>query len=170
MKSISVGDANLRECARCGGLWVDVESFERIIAEREQQSALLGSASILPKKEGGAKEPGRVRYVPCPECGQLMNRVNFARCSGVIVDVCKGHGTWFDCDELSRIVEFIRGGGLDASRAREKQELEEERQRLHHQQMTASLHPRPFTTLGDDESNHQSVVHAARELLKLIVD
>jgi Zn-finger nucleic acid-binding protein len=170
MESVAVGKANLRECARCGGLWVDVESFEQIIAEREQQSALLGSASILPKKEGGASKPGSVRYVPCPECGQLMNRVNFARCSGVIVDVCKGHGTWFDRDELRRIVEFIRGGGLEVSRAREKQELEAERQRLHDEQMTAGLHQRPFTTLGDDESNHQSVVHAAAELLKLIVD
>ena len=42
-----------------------------------------------------------------------MNRVNFARCSGVIVDVCRGHGTWFDRDELSGIVQFIRGGGLE---------------------------------------------------------
>jgi Zn-finger nucleic acid-binding protein len=59
-----------------------------------------------------------------------MNRINFARCSGVVVDVCKGHGTWFDRDELSRIVEFIRGGGLDAARAREKAALEEERRQL----------------------------------------
>ena len=49
-----------------------------------------------------------------------MNRVNFARCSGVIVDICKQHGTWFDRDELSRIVEFIHGGGLNASRAERK--------------------------------------------------
>ena len=48
------------------------------------------------------------------------NRINFAKCSGVIVDVCKGHGTWFDRDELTRIVEFIRGGGLDAARAKER--------------------------------------------------
>jgi Zn-finger nucleic acid-binding protein len=170
LESVAVGDANLRECARCGGLWVDVESFEKIIAQREQQSALLGSASILPKKEGVAGAPGKIRYIPCPECGQLMNRVNFARCSGVVVDVCKGHGTWFDRDELRQIVEFIHGGGLDAARTREKQQLEEERQRLHHEQMTASIYQRPFTSLGDGESHHQSVVHAAGELLKLIVD
>ena len=35
-----------------------------------------------------------------------MNRVNLARCSGVIVDICRAHGTWFDREELSRIVEF----------------------------------------------------------------
>jgi Zn-finger nucleic acid-binding protein len=59
-----------------------------------------------------------------------MTRVHFARASGVIVDVCKGHGTWFDRDELRQVLEFVRAGGLDVARAREKEELEHERQRL----------------------------------------
>jgi Zn-finger nucleic acid-binding protein len=68
-----------------------------------------------------------------------MNRVNFARCSGVVVDVCKGHGTWFDRNELQRIIDFIRGGGLNLSRSREKRELEEERQRLRQEQLTMKV-------------------------------
>jgi hypothetical protein len=59
-----------------------------------------------------------------------MNRVNFARCSGVIVDVCRLHGTWFDRDELRHIVEFIRGGGLDKARVIEIEELKRQRQQL----------------------------------------
>jgi Zn-finger nucleic acid-binding protein len=59
-----------------------------------------------------------------------MNRVNFAQCSSVIVDVCRAHGTWFDRDELRRIVEFIRAGGLEKAKARENASLEEERRRL----------------------------------------
>jgi Zn-finger nucleic acid-binding protein len=170
MESVAVGEASLRECARCGGLWVDVESFEQIIREREQQTVVLGAASIVPKETGIQVEPNKVRYVPCPQCNQLMNRVNFARCSGVIVDVCKGHGTWFDQDELRRIVEFIRGGGLDASRAREKREIEEERQRLRYEQLTAGLHNRTRANLDADQDNRSSVVNAARELLKLLRD
>jgi Zn-finger nucleic acid-binding protein len=171
MESVAVGSAGLRECARCGGLWVDVKSFEQIISEREQQSAALGAASIVPKQRGGAGSgPNKVRYVPCPECKQLMNRVNFARCSGVVVDVCKGHGTWFERDELQQIVEFIRGGGLAASRAREKREIEEERERLRYEQLTASLHNRNRANLDEGEGNRSSVVNAARELLKLILD
>ena len=169
--SVAVGSASLRECGRCEGLWVDVESFEQIISEREQQSSALGAASIMPKQAVDAKEPDKVRYMPCPECHQLMNRVNFARCSGVVVDVCKGHGTWFDRDELRRIVEFIRGGGLDISRAREKREIEEERQRLRQEQRTAALYNKPRAAgWGDAEENRSSVISAARELLKLIVD
>jgi Zn-finger nucleic acid-binding protein len=170
MESVAVGSASLRECARCEGLWVDVESFEQIISEREQQSVALGAASIVPKPAGGAHEPSKVRYVPCPECNQLMNRVNFARCSGVVVDVCKGHGTWFDRDELQQIVAFIRGGGLEVSRQREKRDLEEERQRLRQEQLTANLHNRSSAGLNDAEDNQASVVNAARELLKLILD
>ena len=170
MESTAVGSASLRECARCGGLWVDVESFEQIISEREQQGVALGAASIVPKQPGGGSEPNKVRYVPCPECNQLMNRVNFARCSGVVVDVCKGHGTWFDRDELRLIVEFIRGGGLEVSRAREKRALEEERQRLRQEQLTANLHHRTSADLDDREDSQRSVVNAARELLKLILD
>lgn len=169
-QSVAVGSAHFRECAQCAGLWVDVESFEQIISEREQQSPILGAASIVPKQAGGAVGSNKVRYVPCPQCGQLMNRVNFARCSGVVVDVCKGHGTWFDRDELQRIVEFIRGGGLEVSRAREKREIEEERQRLRQEQLSAALHNKPLASLSDADDRRSSVVHAARELLNLILD
>jgi len=56
--------------------------------------------------------------------------VNFARCSGVIVDVCRSHGTWFDAHELHRIVHFIRDGGMDRARAKEKADIVMERHRL----------------------------------------
>src|SRR2546423_4431506 len=53
-----------------------------------------------------------------------------AHCSAVIVDVCAKHGTWFDKDELRRIVEFIRSGGLEKARTREIEELERQRRQL----------------------------------------
>ncbi|HSH16363.1 MAG TPA: hypothetical protein VLD18_10040 [Verrucomicrobiae bacterium] len=58
-----------------------------------------------------------------------MHRLNFAQCSGVIVDVCRPHGTWFDLNELHRIVQFIRSGGLTRSRKREIDRLAVERRR-----------------------------------------
>jgi Zn-finger nucleic acid-binding protein len=168
MEAIAVGSASLRECARCDGMWVDVESFERIISEREEHASVLGTASQVEKRRGESHEPNKVRYVPCPECDQLMNRVNFARCSGVVVDICKGHGTWFDRDELQQIVEFIRSGGLESARAREKRELEEERQLLRQEQLAANLH-QPLMSASDGEDRRSGVVSAARELLKLMV-
>ena len=75
-----------------------------------------------------------INYVPCPDCKQLMNRSNFARISGVIIDLCKHHGVWFDANELPKIISFIEEGGLKRSREKEKIELEDERSRLRDEQ------------------------------------
>jgi Zn-finger nucleic acid-binding protein len=99
----------------------------------------------------------------------MMNRINFARCSGVIVDVCKGHGTWFDRDELSRIVEFIRGGGLEASRVREKEEIQDERRRLSQERSAKDRHLSGLGLELDDEHRLTGIA-SARGLLKFLLD
>jgi Zn-finger nucleic acid-binding protein len=43
-----------------------------------------------------------------------MARMNFGRRSGVVVDVCGPHGTWFDGGELDAVLQFVRDGGLEA--------------------------------------------------------
>ena len=168
MSLVTIGMTAVLECERCLGLWLDVSSFEKVCADREQQSAVLGVASIAPTQ--AARETSKVNYVPCPQCSQLMNRINFARCSGVIVDFCKGHGTWFDRDELSRIVAFIRQGGLEASRARDKAEIQEERRRLWEQQAAVdsqvSAH---FRRTGDDDHRLTGIA-SARGLLKFLLE
>jgi Zn-finger nucleic acid-binding protein len=132
MSPVTIGGEAMRECDRCAGIWLDVAGFNRICADSEKQSIVLGGATPPPPDRAASAEP--IRYISCPQCGQLMNRMNFARCSGVIVDVCKGHGTWFDADELSEIVQFIRDGGLDLARQKEKRELQFQRERLHLEQ------------------------------------
>ena len=129
MDEVMIGTTNLRECPRCEGIWADTASLQQICTDRERQSAVLGVAAPLPANESGNVEKN-IRYVPCPRCSKLMNRVNFANCSRVIVDVCRQHGTWFDRDELRRIVEFIRAGGLESARAREMADLEAQRRQL----------------------------------------
>lgn len=127
--ALKLGHTPVHECGGCHGLWVEAAVFDQICIDRERQSAVLGSASET-FRPGDKKFSPQIRYVPCPVCGQLMHRLNFAKCSGVVVDVCRGHGTWFDCDELQHIVQFIRAGGIDRSREKEKAELEAVRRRL----------------------------------------
>jgi Zn-finger nucleic acid-binding protein len=134
MKSVTIGNAPVRECSRCEGLWLDAHVFQLICADREHQSVILGDAFANEPKPHVAHE-SPVRYVPCPHCQQLMNRVNFAKCSDVIVDVCKGHGTWFDKDELRQIVEFIRGGGMEQSREKLRHEIEFQQEKLRNEQL-----------------------------------
>lgn len=123
----TIGATRLHECGQCFGIWLDSATFEQICRNSERQAAVLGSAQVL---AGGPVAIAPVRYVRCPECRDLMRRMNFARCSGVVVDVCRNHGTWFDRNELHRIVLFIRNGGLDLSRDRQKLDLESERRRI----------------------------------------
>ena len=124
---VALGNTPVMECVSCHGLWVDTATFDRICTDREKQSAVLGGATEL-FRPGQSLQP--VRYLKCPECMELMHRVNFAKCSGIIVDICRGHGTWFDRDELQHIVQFIRTGGLEFQREKEKSELESERRRM----------------------------------------
>jgi len=124
---IELGPTHALECPKCSGLWVDAATFNAICADREKQAAVVGeNVEPLPALTPEDFSLDEVRYVPCPCCKQLMNRINFAHESGVILDVCKQHGFWFDQNELRRIVEFIRGGGLEASRERDIQKWKEE--------------------------------------------
>lgn len=168
MVSVTLGSTPVLECERCLGLWLDVPSFEKICADREQQSAVLGIASHVPPSAGN--EISKVHYVPCPECLQLMNRMNFARCSGVIVDICKKHGTWFDRDELSRIVEFISDGGLNASRAKERIKIAEEREAVRQQQRDLNLRSSASLGISDPDHHRLSGIASASDLLKFLLD
>ena len=122
-----LGPSVLHQCGKCFGFWVDRATFDRICREAEEQSLPPGLPGAVPPPAPVALP--KVRYVKCPSCRSFMNRVNFAECSGVVVDVCREHGTWFDAYELNRIVEFIRAGGLDKARDRKKAELVAERRR-----------------------------------------
>ena len=140
MAWIRVGDADLLECSGCEGTWVEAATFERICADRESQAALLHPARDRRNVADGAARP--VRYRPCPKCAKLMNRMNFGRSSGAVVDVCKGHGTFLDRGELHQIVRFIQEGGIDRARAAERDQLADERRRLQAlERMDARLHP-----------------------------
>lgn len=167
MNAVAIGNTNLRECPRCEGIWADAASLEQICHDREKQAAVLGMAAPLPEPADGDIEQN-IRYVPCPICNKLMNRVNFAHCSHVVVDVCNPHGTWFDKDELRRIVEFIRSGGLEAARAQEVEELEARRRQLKTEELTRTWDP----SMDPPTSNYHDWgigISAAAEFLKTLL-
>ncbi len=124
-----LGTTSLLECPHCGGTWLDAHTVLSLVSEHDRQAAL---ATALPGLAAAAGTPhraaeGEVRYLKCPECARLMNRENFGRRSGVVVDTCRAHGVWFDAGELGEVVGFVMRGGLDEAR---KRELEEARQEL----------------------------------------
>ncbi len=117
--------AVLHECVACGGVFLDSASLRRVLARAPHGSgAGARTPHGAPPISGAMPDP--VRYLNCPLCNELMNRVNFGRRSGIIVDVCRPHGTWFDAGELTSALEFAAGGGLEESMildAAEKRDL-----------------------------------------------
>ncbi len=133
----TLGATRLHECPKCLGVWLDPATLERLARDADQQAVILSGAPTA-GVTATSTVFAPVCYRPCVLCQEPMTRVNYARCSGVIVDVCRAHGTWFDVDELQRTVRFIQGGGLQWARAREHADLASER-RLLEAARTASL-------------------------------
>jgi Zn-finger nucleic acid-binding protein len=117
-------DRRTHECPRCGGLFVPRDALAEILSTAEVGGAVDAYGGTMPLA-GLGRSLDEVRYLACPLCHSSMNRVNFGKVSGVIVDVCKLHGTWFDAGELTRVVAFAAGGGLERTRAREKLEQQD---------------------------------------------
>lgn len=57
---------------------------------------------------------------------QQMQRKNYARLSGVVVDQCAKHGVYFDAGELAQVLGFVATGGLTVVRQRKIREQEYE--------------------------------------------
>ena len=120
MTPVRIGATPMQQCGACGGSWLTTETFTALCTDREAQAAV--AASFASESSAAPAAPvriGDVRYRRCAACQKLMNRMNFGRVSGVIIDLCKGHGVWFDPGELQRALTFVAGGGLTRMRESE---------------------------------------------------
>ena len=129
MRWVRVGEVDLLECVDCDGTWIEAAAFEQLCADREHQAAVMHRrAEGVRAAAPSAAE--RVQYRPCPQCGKMMNRLNFGRLSGTIIDVCREHGTFLDRGELHHVMRFILDGGLGRTRQAELAQLKEEERRI----------------------------------------
>ena len=114
-------------CRRCGGVWIDRDTLDVMIETAATQGAGDGRAAGVKRRELSVRN--KVVYRACAVCQQPMHRRNFAQISGVIVDECRQHGTFFDAGELEDVLAFVRSGGLLLSRRRQNDALEREKRR-----------------------------------------
>ncbi len=146
-----VGDVLLDECGTCHGVFLDVAALERVLSERRQARAesLLGTAR--PEVGEGAvsaAQPSGSMYVRCPDCDTLMNRKNFAQGAGIIVDVCRDHGTWFDANELPRIIDFVMKGGLERAERKEAERMRDDARRVRASAQMSAVAPASMGSMG----------------------
>ena len=164
---VQIGPMPLDECDDCQGIWLDVVQFTRVCADQESQASVIQwHTSAAPSL--ATPRADIIKYLACPQCRKLMNRMNFSKMSGVIIDVCHDHGTWFDRDELYRVVTFIQGGGLDKARRMEREKLVEEERRL--RAMQAQRPPGAAAPMMFPRQEHETdVTSPLGNLLKLFL-
>jgi len=97
-------------CSQCKGVFIDHGALAALVAEADSNRTPGPFTRLKPF------DPD-VRSFPCPTCRMDMDRSAFGQRSGIFVDACHEHGTWFDVGELDDALRFVRVVGLDAVRA-----------------------------------------------------
>lgn len=90
-------DIEVDQCSACQGMWLDYGELEQledvVLAEDEIKGTMMYS---LLKGE-----------LPCPKCGEAMQRFSY-RAYNLELDFCeRGHGTWLDAGEEERVLELM---------------------------------------------------------------
>lgn len=110
-----LGLATIDRCERCEGVWFDGDELGKVIDLRTKGlpgAAVRGLKDALPFVPPKL-ETGRAK---CVRCNAPMERRPIAKRAGVIVDVCKAHGIWFDKGEFGQFEAFVKAGGLEVLR------------------------------------------------------
>lgn len=77
---------HLHACGQCGGVWLGPDEAARILRPLFTPGGL----------------PGRPSRLRCPHCSQGMTEWTVGT-TGVQLDSCAAHGTWFDRDEVEAL-------------------------------------------------------------------
>ncbi|WP_345984693.1 zf-TFIIB domain-containing protein [Sulfurimonas sp. HSL-1656] len=122
MSTIDVGEKVpflIERCESCMGLFFDKEELESMI-DMTVKGGRNVNLNLLQELTENPRYVDVVVYRRCPVCRKHMQRRNFGRRSGVIMDECVEHGIWLDPGELRQIMEWVKAGGLKRAEAPEQ--------------------------------------------------
>ena len=84
-------------CPQCQGMWLDygeLDQLEDIVLDKDKVKGTVMFSALQGK-------------LPCPKCGEAMQRFNY-RAYNLELDFCeRGHGTWLDAGEEKRVLELM---------------------------------------------------------------
>lgn len=100
----------IERCQQCFGLFFDPGEIETLLdhAVSDAETVNIKHIQAINDDRYQAK---KVKYLKCPVCRILMNRVSFGYRSGVIADRCAKHGIWLDNGEITHLMEWKKAGG-----------------------------------------------------------
>ncbi|MBM4208919.1 MAG: hypothetical protein FJ190_13390 [Gammaproteobacteria bacterium] len=76
----------IERCHTCYGLFFDKGEIELLLNSAVSHVTSINIDHIDNINKDRYHKPQKIRYVKCPECQRHMNRVNFGKRSGVVVD------------------------------------------------------------------------------------
>lgn len=167
LEPMRMGNASIDKCPGCGGHWFDGDEIEHA-ADLTTQGVSKEEARGLRRSIPSVAEVERVvKYLPCVRCGEVMSRRQVVQRAGIIIDVCRPHGVWFDGGEFEQFLVFARAGGLEVNRVdgvaqvEARRKYEEERLRATQSMGGASTDTGPTVPWSD------TLWYAARALRRL---
>ena len=154
----------LFDCHGCGGQLLEHGALAELLRRAKEQRD-----EGPPRSLRAPALPDRVRYLGCPVCQKPMNRKNFASQSGVIVDVCREHGTFFHRHELPRIAAFVRAGGLELAAERAHREANETRRQAAAQELMRRFREANMVGYRGHSLHGESAITVFETVLNLLV-
>lgn len=90
-------------CHRCRGMWLDAGELEALLV---RTGASANDPLLEFQKQTGPVPPGR-KYL-CPRCDQPLQQIDL-RNSLTLERCARGHGLWFDDNELKQLLTMLPG-------------------------------------------------------------
>jgi Zn-finger nucleic acid-binding protein len=98
-------DIEIDFCDRCKGLWLDAGELEALL---QQTGANTHDPLLKFQQQTGTQPSGHPHY--CPRCDVALREIQVeqARTPRLTLDKCpRGHGLWFDADELQQLLSMF---------------------------------------------------------------
>jgi len=115
----------IERCEDCLGIFMDKQELEEFLAWAKAHPGGVDTPRLLELLSCPERPWEKVVYRNCPVCAQQMARRNFGKRSGVVVDICRSHGTWLDAGELNQLIKWSNAGGVEG-----RCMLDEEKERI----------------------------------------
>ena len=116
LEPMRMGTAIVDKCPGCGGHWFDGDEIEHAADLTTQGVSREEAAGMRRSIPAGSEIERVVKYLRCVRCDEVLSRRQVVQRAGIIIDVCRVHGVWFDGGELEKFLAFVRAGGLEVNR------------------------------------------------------
>ena len=103
----------IERCELCFGLFFDLGELEEYLSFTYTIKPEINHHSLNLLSTENYHKDYPVGYIKCPLCEALMNRINYGKKSGVVVNKCSLHGVWLDSGLLNHLIGWAKAGGFE---------------------------------------------------------